>query len=101
MYFVFVAKTRHKSVSHENGSHSHTNPDFKIIFKWLPHHSLQYDEMLSKYREEIDTEASRRKHDEFWLLWGIFNECIKQTIVMAKLKKASSHSIETCGLMKN
>ena len=31
----------------------------------------------------------------------MFNEYIKQNLVMAVLRKADFHSVDTCGLMKN
>ena len=50
-----------------------------------------------------DARAKRNqeKHDEFWLLWGIFKDYIKQNIIMAVLRKASFHSVDICKLMKN
>ena len=50
--------------------------------------------------EEMDTEHSTGKNHGFWLLWGIFKEYIKQNIIMAVLRKASSHSIVICRLIK-
>ena len=50
--------------------------------------------------EEMDTEGSTGKNDGFWLLWGIFNEYIKQNIFMAVLRKANSHSVVICRLIK-
>ena len=61
MYFVFVTKSRQKSVSCDNGK-----------FVRLPHHALQYGGW--KWWEKIDTAPSRGKKDGFWLLlfflWG-------------------------------
>ena len=48
--------------------------------------------------EEIDTEPSKWKNDEFSLLWGIFKEYIKQNIIMTMLSKANSHSVNICKL---
>ena len=38
---------------------------------------------------EMDTEWSTRKIYEFWVLWGIFKEYIKQNIIMAVSTKAN------------
>ena len=46
-------------------------------------------------------ERNQEEDDGFWLLSGIFNEYIKQNIIMAELKKASFHSDDICRLMKN
>ena len=39
--------------------------------------------------EEIDTECATGKNYEFWVLWRIFMECIKQ-----------NHSVVICGWIK-
>ena len=39
--------------------------------------------------EEMDTECSTEKNYEFWVLWGIFKEYIKQNIIMAVSTKAN------------
>ena len=51
--------------------------------------------------EEMDTESSTGKNDEFWLLWGIFKVYVKQNIIMAVLRKANAHSVVSCRLIKN
>ena len=51
--------------------------------------------------EEMDTERLTGKTDEFWLLWGIFKEYIKQNIIMAVLRKAYAHLFVICRLIKN
>ena len=49
----------------------------------------------------MDTASYRGKNDAFWLLWGIFKECIKQNVITAMLKKANAHSVVICRLTKN
>ena len=51
--------------------------------------------------KEIDTDSLTEKNHGFWLLLGIFKECIKQNTIMAALRKAHSHSDDICGLTKN
>ena len=51
--------------------------------------------------KEIDTDPLTEKNHGFWLLLGIFKECIKQNIIMTALRKAHSHSDNICGLIKN
>ena len=46
-------------------------------------------------------ERNQEKKDGFWFLWGMFNEYIKQNIVMVVLRKANIHSVYICRLMKN
>ena len=48
-------------------------------------------------REKKNTE----KDDGFLLLWGIFNEFIKQNIIMEELRKANFHSVDISKLIKN
>ena len=60
------------------------------MFLWLPHHTLQYGAWT--YREEIDNDLSRGKNNGFWLLWGTFDQYIKEN-VMKVLRKAKSHSV--------
>ena len=50
--------------------------------------------------EEIDTEPSTTKNDGFWLLRGLYKEYIKQNVIMTVLKKANSHSVVICRLIK-
>ena len=50
--------------------------------------------------EQMDTEISTGKNDGFWLLWEIFKEYIKQNIIMTVLRKANSHSVVICRLIK-
>ena len=50
--------------------------------------------------EEMDIELSTRKNDGFWLLWEIFKEHIKHSIIMAVLRKANGHSVVICRLIK-
>ena len=46
------------------------------------------------------TECSTGEKYGFWVLWGIFKEYIKQNIIMAVLRKANSHSVAICRLIK-
>ena len=48
----------------------------------------------------LGTGYSIGKKYEFWELWWIFKEHIKQNIIMAVLRKANSHSVAICGLIK-
>ena len=48
--------------------------------------------------EEMDIECPTGKNYGFWVLRGIFNEYIKQNIIMAVLRKSNSHSIVICRL---
>ena len=50
--------------------------------------------------EEMDTEDSAEKNYGFWVLWGRFKEYIKQNIIIAVLRKANSHSVAICRLIK-
>ena len=50
--------------------------------------------------EEMGTERLTGKNDGFWLLWGIFKEYMKQSIIMAVLRKAHSYSVVICKLIK-
>ena len=40
------------------------------------------------------------KNDGVWLLWGIFKEYLKQNIITAVLRKANTHSVVICRLIK-
>ena len=65
--------------------------------------SDHYDMMKCRQNvnfEKMDTEPSRRKNDGFWLLWVIFKQYLKQNIITAVLKKANSHSVVICRLIK-
>ena len=50
--------------------------------------------------EEMDTEWSAGTNYGFWVLWEIFKEYIKQNTIMALLRKANSHSVVICRLIK-
>ena len=94
MYFVFIIKTTHKSVSRGNN---------KIIQKEMSK-LLQCDYLAIRRnvaRWDAKEERNQGKDDGFWLLWGIFNEYIKQNIIMVELRKANFHSADICRLMKN
>ena len=52
--------------------------------------------------EELDTKlVQQEKIYEFWVLWGIFKEYIKQNIIMAVLRKVNFHSVVIGRLVKN
>ena len=51
--------------------------------------------------DEIDTDPWTGKNDEFWLLWGIFLDYVKQKITTAVLRKNNSHPVDICKLIKN
>ena len=51
--------------------------------------------------EKIDTASYTGKNAEFWLLWGIFKEYLKQNIITAVLRKANAHSVVIRRLIKN
>ena len=49
----------------------------------------RYDEMKCHKNinfEEVDTEPATGKNDGFLLLWGIFKDYIKQSIIMTVLR---------------
>ena len=46
-------------------------------------------------------ERNQEKRDGFWLLRGIFNEYMKQNIIMAVLRKENFNSVDICRVMKN
>ena len=48
----------------------------------------------------LGTGYSVGKKYGFWELWWIFKEYIKQNIIMAVLRKANSHSVAICRLIK-
>ena len=99
MYFVFTIKTKHMSVSCGNGKITR-----KEMSKLFSCGHDRYD-MVKCHRnvnfEEIDTESSTGKNDGLLLLWGIFEEYIKQNIMMKVIKKESSHSVDICRFMKH
>ena len=58
--------------------------------------------MSSKYKFwcDTDTEPTTGKTAEFWLLWGIFKECIKQNVIIAVLIKVNAHLAVICRMIK-
>ena len=49
----------------------------------------------------MDTTASYTgKNDGVWLLWGIFEEYLKQNIITAVLRTEDAHSVVICRLIK-
>ena len=91
------------SVSRDNGKF--TQKDFK---SYHYHYGWRYGAMLPKcgfwgmFNTEFnfDTECSTVKKYGFWVLWGIFKECIEQNIIMAVLRKVNSHSVVICRLVQ-
>ena len=76
--------------------------DYDSIISPCYDHYERYGEMSPKCKFWSDeTKTSTGKNDGFWLLWGIFKEYIKPNIMMALLRKAHSHSIVICRLIKN
>ena len=69
---------------------------------WITYHGLEYG--AQKRREVIDTVLSREKLMDFNYYHEYLvniNEYIKQSIIMAVLRKANSDSVDICRLMKN
>ena len=90
---VFAIKTRHKSIS--RGNSKITRKEMSKLF------SCNYLTICRNVaRWDAREESNQQKDDGFWLLWGIFNEYIKQNIFMAVLRKANSHSVVICRLIK-
>ena len=52
-------------------------------------------------RWDASEERNQEKDYEFWLLWGICNEYIKQNIIIAQLRKPNFHSADICTFIKN
>ena len=98
MYFVFVTKTRHKSVS--CGNSKIIRKEMSKIFSCgqFTHHSSkcnQVDKML-------EVKGIKKKMMNFdYCEEGIFKEYIKQNIIMAVLEKANFHSVDICRLIKS
>ena len=63
-----------------------------------------YYDLVTSHRdvnfEEIDTERWTEKNYGFWLLWGVSKDYTKQNIIMTVLRKANSHSVVICRLIK-
>ena len=91
MHLVFVIKTRHNSVSCSNS---------KITQKEMSKLFL-CDYFTIGWNVNREGKNKKKKSDGFWLLWGIFNEYIKQNVIMAMLRKANFHSVDIYRLMKN
>ena len=88
------------SVSSDNGETTSTKSNVEIIFsKYHYHYGMVKCRQIVNF-EEMDTEWSTGKNYGFWVLWGIFKEYIKQNIIMAVLRKANSHSVAICKLIK-
>ena len=94
MYFVFIIKTRHKSVFRGNSKITR-----KEISKLFPCDYLTIRRNVARW--DAKEERNPEKDDGFWLLWGIFNEYIKQNIIMVELIKVNFYSVDICRLIKN
>ena len=88
------------SISCDNGEITSTKSNVEIIFsKYHYHYGMVKCHQIVNF-EEMGTEWSTGKNYGFWVLWGIFKEYIKQNIIMAVLRKANSHSVAICRLIK-
>ena len=88
------------SVSRDNSEITSTKRNVETIFsKHHYHYGMVKCRQIVNF-EEMDTEWSTGKNYGFWVLWGIFKEYIKQNIIMAVLRKAKSHSVAICRLIK-
>ena len=88
------------SVSSDNGETISTKSNVEIVFsKYHYHYGMVKCRQIVNF-EEMDTEWSTGKNYGFWVLWEIFKEFIKQNIIMAVLRKANSHSVVICRLIK-
>ena len=90
MYLLFVIKTRYNSVS--RGSSNITRKEMSKLFSC--------DYLIIRWNP-ANEERNQVKNDGFWLLWGIFNNYIKQNNFIAVLRKTSFHSVDICRLMKS
>ena len=45
-------------------------------------------------RWDAKEEGNQEKDDGFWLLWGIFNEYIKQNVIMEELRKVNFYLVD-------
>ena len=88
------------SVSSDNGETTSTKPNVEIIFsKYHYHYGMVKCRQIVNF-EEMDTEWSTGKNYGFSVLLGTFKEYIKQNLIMALLRKANSHSVVICRLIK-
>ena len=101
MYFVFVIKTRHKSLSCDNGKITRKEMSKLFLCDYLTTHYSMVKCHGNVNFEEINSEPLTGKNDRFRLIWGIFKEHIKQNIIMAMLRKANSNSVNNYRLIKN
>ena len=101
LYFVFVIKTRHKSLSCDNGKITRKEMSKLFLCDYLTTHYSMVKCHENVNFEEINTESSTGKNDGVRLIWGIFKEHIKQNIIMAMLRKANSNSVNNYRLIKN
>ena len=88
------------SVSRNNGEITSTKSHLETISSKYHYHCGMVKCRQIVNFEEMDTEWSTGKNYGFWVLWGIFKEYIKQNIIMAVLRKANSHSVAICRLIK-
>ena len=68
---------------------------------WVPHSSLWWNVAEMSILKRLILCLQQEKKNGYWLLWRIFKDYIKQNIVMAVLRKANSHSVKVCRLIKN
>ena len=92
MCVVFVIKTRHRSVS--RGNRKITRKEMSKSFL-CDYFTICWNVAIWDAREERNLEEYRG----FWLLWGIFNEYIKQHVVMAVFRKANFDSVDISNFM--
>ena len=98
MHFVFVTEIRNKSVSPDNGKTIVKANEMSKLYSW--DYLTTYCSMV-KCRDEINTEISRGRNFGCSLLWGVFNEYIKQNVIIAVLRKTNFHLDDICQLMRN
>ena len=65
---------------------------------------FSYDAVVKCCRKQnlkMDTVSYTGKKDGVWLLWGILKEYFKENIITTVLRKANTHSVAICRLIKN
>ena len=101
MYLVFIFKIRHKSVSRDNGKC--TRKEIPKLFSWnyLTSRWNVEKRLIFQFKLEasIQSKKKRKKEKKRWvlitiLLWGMFNEYIKEDIIVAvlRLRKAKKRT---------
>ena len=74
-----------KSVSDDNGKITRKEMYKLFLCDYLTTHSIVKSSRNVNY-EKIGIEPSIGKNDTVWLLWGIFNDCIKISVFIAVLR---------------